>query len=408
MEAGAAAGPTTAFQSSATTMNDYIRNLPKICDQIKAMADIIIANIVLVGQIPAPTFFEQERCSYFKRRLSEFKVDECADDGYSNPIGIIRGTSHTKPPIFAVAHMDTPFGKDVDHNFTIKQDTISGAGLIDNSLGVGVLLSIPEILQRLELKLSSDLVLAGVIQSIGHGNLRGVRHLLKTWPTPIRGAVCIESGELGRLNYYSAGMIRCEIKCDVNLFENKWQRFRPNAILVLNDAINQILALKLPLKPRTRVILGTIHGGLKHGEIAHKAQLGLEIQSDADDMVSTLYSEIQDIVREVGHDNSVELEMGTVSNVRAARLRYNHPLVKNAVAIMEGLGLQPHSEPSESELSIFLSRQIPALTLGVTHGVGHQQKEATVQIDPMFKGIAQIIGTILAIDSGVCDETSMD
>jgi hypothetical protein len=72
------------------------------------------------------------------------------------------------------------------------------------------------------------------------------------------------------------------------------------------------------------------------------------------------------------------------------------------------LGLQTHSEPSESELSIFLSRQIPALTLGVTHGVGHQQKEATVQIDPMFKGIAQIFGTILAIDSGVCDETSMD
>jgi hypothetical protein len=147
---------------------------------------------------------------------------------------------------------------------------------------------------------------------------------------------------------------------------------------------------------------------LKHGEIAHKAELGLEIQSDSDNMVSTLYCEIQDIVREMGHESSVDLEMATVSNVRAARLRYNHPLIKSAVTIMENLGVQPYSEPSESELSIFLSREVPALTLGVTHGVEHQQKEATVQIDPMFKGITQIIGAILAIDGGVCDEISMD
>lgn len=375
---------------------------------MRAMADTIIANIVLVGQIPAPTFFEQERAKFFKQRLSDFQVDECTEDGYGNPIGIIRGTSRTMPPIFVVAHMDTPFGQDVDHNFTIKQNTISGAGLTDNSLGVGILLSIPEILHQLDIRLASDLVLAGVIQSIGHGNLRGVRHLLKTWPTPIRGAVCIESCELGRLNHYSDGMIRCEIKCNVVRFEDEWQGFRPNAILMLNEVINQIQALRLPLKPRAKVIIGTIQGGLKHGTTAHKARLGLEIQSDCDKTVSALYADIQHIVRSVGRKNNVHLKMTTISNVRAARLHDNHPLVKSTVTIMEHLGLHPCNEPSESELSIFLSREIPALTLGITHGAGYQQKWAKVRIDPIFKGIAQIMGTILAIDSGVCDETSVD
>jgi tripeptide aminopeptidase len=70
--------------------------------------------------------------------------------------------------------------------------------------------------RRLDLRFESDVVLAGVIQSIGKGNLRGIRHLLKTWPTPIRGAVCMESGELGRLNYYADGMIRGEIICQVD------------------------------------------------------------------------------------------------------------------------------------------------------------------------------------------------
>lgn len=382
-------------------MPDYLKRLPEYSQSIQEMMEIIITNIVLLGQVPAPTFLEGKRVSLFLERMAEFAVDECTTDGYNNPIGIIRGTSRDKPPIFVVAHMDTAFGQDVDHHFTVGQDTISGAGLLDNSLGVGVLISLPNILQRLGLKFQSDIVLAGVIQSIGRGNLRGIRHLLKTWSTPIRGAICLESGELGRLNYYSNGMIRSEIICRAN---KSSQRPIPNAILVLNEVINQILQLRMPLKPRTKVIFGKIHGGLKHGRNALDAILGLEIRSDADQMVRSLYTDIRDIVQGLAHEYEAELKTKTISNVRASRLKYNHPLVKSAAAVMERLNLHPTSGSSESELSIFLSCNVPALTLGLTRGQGYQQKEATMKIKPMFKGIAQVIGTLQAIDSGVCDE----
>ena len=155
--------------------------------------DAIITNIVLLGQIPAPTYGEGERTALFMERLAEFNVDECTTDSYNNPVGIIRGSSQSKPPIFVVAHMDTPFGPDVDHNYTVGQDTISGAGLSDNSLGVGVLVSLPAVLKHLGIRFRSDIVLAGAIQSIGKGNLRGMRHLLgklrlrrqlTSWVTP--------------------------------------------------------------------------------------------------------------------------------------------------------------------------------------------------------------------------------
>lgn len=389
-------------------MSDYLEKLPDYVDDIQSMMEIIITNLVLIGQIPAQTFEEKARCDHFLERLAEFQVDECTTDGYNNPIGIIRGTSRSKPPIFLVAHLDTPFGRDVDHHFTVRKKTISGAGLLDNSLGAAVLISMPEILRKLDIRLSSDLVLAGVIQSIGKGNLRGIRHLLKTWSSPIRGAVCIESGELGRLNYYSHGMIRGEIQSHIDRSTGYPKTAMPNAILVLNEVINQIMELRLPLKPKSKVIFGTIHGGLKHGDIAHDATLGFEIQSDTDDMVKSIYSDIKDIIAGIHHEYEVDLKMETISNQRAARLRYNHPLVKNVVAIMEKLKLQPLSDPSESELSIFLSRRIPAVTLGVTKGKHYQQKDATMEIQPMFKGIAQIIGAIIAIDNGVCDEQPVD
>lgn len=385
-------------------MNDFLDNLPALVDEIKAFKDIIITNIVLIGQTPAPTFKEKRRGTVFLDRLAEFGVDEVTTDGYRNPIGIIRGTSSEKPPIFVVAHLDTFFAKDIVYNYTIKKNTITGPGLLDNSLGVGVLVSLPIILERLNLRFESDIVLAGTIQSIGKGNLRGVRHLLKTWPTPIRGAVCIEGVELGRLNYFSDGMIRGEIACSISEEKGIMYKFAPNAILILNEVINEIMNLRLAQRPRSRIVLGIIAGGANHGKIAYDATLGFEIRSDSYKMVKSIYSDIKDIVDGIGHENEVHLDIKTISNLKAARLKFNHPLVKEAAIVMKTLGIKAVSKSTESALSIFLSRKIPSVTLGVTYGENYYSHNATMEIEPMFKGIAQIIGVLKAIDDGVCDE----
>jgi tripeptide aminopeptidase len=384
-------------------MQHYLDKLTEYVDILASIKEVIITNIVLLGQVPSPTFKERRRSRLFLERLAGFSVDECTTDGYQNPIGIIRGTSRDKPPIFIVAHMDTLFTEDVNHNFTVNQDSISGPGLLDNAVGVGVLASLPVIFKKLGLSFESDIVLAGVIQSIGKGNLRGVRHLLKTWSTPIRGAVILEGGELGRLSYYSFGMIRGEIECNVAITGVPEPQFRQNAILVLNEVINQILLLSMPQRPRSRVIFGRISGGHKHGLIAYDASLGFEIQSDSDEMVKQIYSDIKDIVSGIRHEQGVALELKTISNLHAAKLGYGHPLVKSVVDIMERLGLKTISFPSESELPIFLSHNIPAVTLGITHGKNYHLEGSSMEIKPMFKGIAQIVGAIQAIDHGVCD-----
>jgi tripeptide aminopeptidase len=388
-------------------MDDFLDQLPDIVEKIKTVGETIITNIVFIGQTPAPTFKEKKRATVFMERLVESQIDEITTDSYQNPIGIIRGTDDTKPPIFVVAHLDTFFAQKMVHNYVIKEDTITGAGILDNSLGVGVLISLPEIFKALNIRFESDIILAGVIQSIGKGNLRGIRHLLKAWETPIRGAVCLEGIDLGRLNYYSDAMIRGEIECNVSRTISISQRLRPNAILILNDVINQILRIRIPQRPRTRIIIGTISGGVDHGNIAYDATLGFEIRSDSDELVRSLYMDIQDVVAGVGHENEVEIRLKTISNLNAARLKFNHPLVKQTASVMTKLGLKPVSQPSESSLAIFLSHAIPAVTLGITHGSNYFTENATMEIEPMYTGIAQVIGCIKAIDSGACDDRKM-
>lgn len=386
-----------------TDKDEYRDKLLSFADRIRLIREIILTNIVLIGQIPAPTFHEAQRAEFLLDRLAGFHVDECAADNFGNPVGIIRGVSPAKPPIFVAAHLDTHLEKSGDHNFTIAENTVTGPGILDNSAGVGVLASLPEIFRRLNLRFQSDIVLAGVTRSMGKGNLGGIRDLLSNWERPIRGAICLESGGLGRLNYYSHGMIRCEIDCKITADE--WgHNFKPNAILVLNEIINEIMEMRMPQRPPSRVIIGKISGGFKHGVIAHDASLGFEIQSTSDDMVQWIFNEIRDIASGYSHEYEVELTLRIISNQKATRLRYNHPLVKSAVAIMEALDIKPVGEPSESELSAFLFQKIPAVTLGITHGYKYQQEDSVIEIEPMFKGIAQVLGVLMAIDSGVCDE----
>jgi metal-dependent amidase/aminoacylase/carboxypeptidase family protein len=199
-------------------------------------------------------------------------------------------------------------------------------------------------------------------------------------------------------------MIRGEIVCSIPEVKGMMYQFTPNAILILNEVINEILSLRLSQRPRARIVLGKISGGANHGKIAYDATLGFEIRSDSYKMVRSIFNDLKDIIEGIGHENEVDLNIKTISNLKASRLKFNHPLVKNTAAVLKTLGIKPVSKSTESALSIFLSRKISAVTLGITHGERNYTSQATMEIEPMFKGIAQIIGVLKAIDSGVCDE----
>ncbi len=384
-------------------MEKYREQLQRFEENIRAIREIIISNIVLIGQIPAPTFHESRRAERLVERVAEFPVDECSLDAFGNPVAVIRGQSNTVPPIFLVAHLDTFSEAESDQPYEVSDKTIRGIGVADNSAAVGVLVSLPEIFKRLDLKFESDIVLVAPVLSLGRGNLRGIRRLLNNWPGPIRSAVCLESIELGRLNYHSYGMIRSEIACSIVVEDHERRRYKPNAILVINEVINAILGLRLPQKPRTQIVIGKISGGFNHGKIADDATIGFEIRSDSDDLVKSIYTDIRDIVDGIDKALDVELKLKRISNLNASRLRYNHPLIKCASKILRHLEVEVFSEPSETAVSIFLRHKIPAITLGITRGDAFHKDEAIIEIEPLYKGIAQITALLLAIDKGICD-----
>ena len=64
----------------------------------------------------------------------------------------------------------------------------------------------------------------------------------------------------------------------------------------------------------------------------------------------------------------------------------------------------PKAQPSSGDLSALADQGISAVTLGLTKADNLQEPDESVQIEPIYSGLAQVIALLEAIDQGVCDE----
>ncbi|GAK52814.1 peptidase dimerization domain protein [Candidatus Moduliflexus flocculans] len=387
------------------TFDELIAFLPQLESPLHEMQDIILANLVAIGEIPAPTFEERKRVEFLQERFTDIEMLDCSTDEMENVYAILPGETGEKH-LLVTAHLDTIFPDDDDHTITMSADEVTGTAVADNSLGIAVMASLPYLLRRLNLRLQSNVILMGAARTLGRGNLAGLRFFLENSRMPIQAGIAVEGIELGRLSYSSVGMLRGEITCLVP-DDYDWTRFdTTGAITNLNEVINQILALPLPRQPRTSVVLGSIEGGEQaYGKIAKFAQLRFEIRSESADVVESIREEIQEIVMEQAAKTNKTITAEFFGKRTPGGLAISHPLCRQTRRIMEALSIEPHISPSLSGLSAFIDRKIPAITLGITKGQRTKDPEETILIAPIAKGVAQLIGVLLAIDGGFCDET---
>lgn len=386
------------------SFEDILSSLDKIQQNTKQLKEILLANLVMLGEIPAPTYQEDDRIDFLLNRFKEAELYKNSTDEVGNGIGILEGEDGNSN-ILVVAHADTVFGSKVDHTLQVQPERVTGPGVADNSLGLAVLATIPTFLEKMDIRLKNNLILMGASCSLGRGNLEGLRFFLSNFKQPIQAGIGIEGVELGRLSHTSIGMKRGEISCSVPE-EYDWSRFGDaSAILTINEVINRINEIRLPQRPRTSIVMGSIEGGTSFNTTALNAKLQFEIRSESSEMVQDIHQNMQEIITEVSSRSGDAIELEIFAQREPGGISFSHPLLRHTRRIMDQLKIEPRPGPSTSELSTFIDRGIPAITLGLTHGDHIHEKNESIEIEPVYTGIAQIIGTLLAIDGGYCEET---
>jgi acetylornithine deacetylase/succinyl-diaminopimelate desuccinylase-like protein len=382
---------------------DLLDELPLFERKLTGLSEIVLANLVMISEIPSPTFNEQRRVEFILNRMTDFGLQNTSTDEVGNALGVLPGRIGRRH-ILIVAHLDTNIENSVDHSITVQTNRVYGPGVGDNGLGLAVVTTLPSILEHLELELNANLVLVGSARSLGRGNIEGLRFFLSNTDLPISAGICVEGVKLGRLSYSSIGMMRCEISYTVPE-EYDWTQFGAvGSIVVINDVINRILEIPVPKRPRTSIMLGSVRGGTTFDKMATTAVLQFEIRSESNEMVQEIRDQIDHIVAEVSSHTGAEVSFDVFAQRKPGGIPFIHPLAKNAMEIIRKLEVRPRISPSTSELSALIDKNIPALTIGLTDGENMTQPGESIAIDPIYKGISQLLGLILAIDRGYCDE----
>ncbi|MCB1120749.1 MAG: M20/M25/M40 family metallo-hydrolase [Verrucomicrobiae bacterium] len=385
------------------TLNDILNGVIKAKEDVKAIREILLANLVMMGEIPAPTFGEEARIRFFLDRFTESGLDSISTDEVGNAFGYLRGKEGEKT-ILVAAHTDTVFDDTIDHTVHVESSRIFGPGIADNSLGCAVVASIPQIFQQLNIELNHNILLMGITRSLGRGDIAGIRFFLNNHKVPIDYGLFVEGAQLGRLSYSSIGMLRGEIHCTIP-DEYDWTLFESSgAISILNDVITKMMAIPLPTKPKTTITLGSLNSGTAYNTVPNSGSLYFEIRSEQAGMVSELHDRIQEITEEVSLNTQTNVDLEVLARRRPGGIAFSHPLTKVAKRIQESLGLNPKIEPSVGELSALIDKQIPGITIGITQASQMHTLKENISIEPIYNGLAQLAGILQAMDGGFCDE----
>ena len=384
------------------SLEQLVTALPAYREAAERVREMLLANLALVGEIPAPTFEERARAEAVAERFAAAGLQACMVDRFDNASALLPGTEGTATLLLA-AHADTLPAEEEKPDIEIHQDRVVGPFVGDNAIALAALATLPVLLEQLNIRLKANLVILAASRSLGRGNLEGLRNFVSESGTRFQSALCLESFQLGRLNYAAMGMLRGEVICRLPASYD-WAQFgSTGTIIPMGDIISRISRIPVPQRPLTTIIMGTVQGGISPGNVARETTLGFEVRSESADILNQVREQLEDIMEDVTAQSGKQVTLDLYARREPGALDIGHPLVRQGRAIITGLGLTPAFYPTTSMMSALLDVAVPALTLGVTTGERRNELdeiEEAAAIAPLASGLAQLVAMVQAMDEG--------
>ncbi|MBN2737204.1 MAG: hypothetical protein JXR70_09505 [Spirochaetales bacterium] len=391
-----------------------IEELLKILDEnkehwlkaINSSREMVLSNLAMLSQEPSETFEEENRAALVLERFIASGIFEPQTDEVSNVIGIIPG-KHEESNILLFSHMDHQQSmSEIDRSISISKDRVTGYGVSEDNIALSILITLPDILQRLDISYNSNIVLLAASRHHGRGDLEGIRKYVRQHKNKTDFCINLVGTPLGTVNYFSLSRVRCDINCTIDAEpHNPWgKNTNISANLVINDIMNRLFSIPLPRQPKTVINLGMITGGNRYSTVSTQAQIKLEVLSENDEIMEKVIDQIHDGCVDISAKYGVEVTSDFFGRHKAGGVSYSHPLVKSAVGIVKNLGYRPLMTYNDSALAVPLSASIPSIGIGMTTGMLSSGSKGYIDISPMPTGILQLIMLLYAIDKGYCYE----
>ena len=343
-------------------------------DAIEALEPQTDKDLIMLTEIPAPPFMENERAQKFKAMLEEAGATKVWMDEVGNVLALKKGRVSRKT-VALDAHIDTVFPIETDVKVKKKGDTLYAPGVGDDTRGLMVILTVLRAMQKVGLETEADILFIGTVGEEGLGDLRGVRHLFEKPEIPIDSWVSIDGGSMGRVNNKALGSKRYKA-----VFKgpggHSWGAFGlGNPSHAMAKAIDYFTgeASRFTAKgPKTSYNVGRIGGGTSVNSIPFEAWMEVDMRSDDPESLKQIDALFRKSVKsalsdynESGIDGPpVTLTLEMIGDRPSGEIPPETPLIQRAMAATEFFDIEPRLTRGSTNANIPISKGIPAVTLG--------------------------------------------
>jgi tripeptide aminopeptidase len=363
---------------------------------MEKMLEFILHLAAQIQQIPAPTGNEQKRGLFIADQFTKHGLKKVQIDRVGNVWGFFPGES--KKPLVISAHMDTVHNLDFPLPLKTDGSMIIGPGIGDNSLAIAVMIGFIKYLVKNKTILPGGIWFITNVGEEGLGNLRGMVEIIEKTENRALAYIILEGLGLGNIFHQGLGIKRYRITFHTP-GGHSWQNYgMPSAIHEISRLITSLIDLPLLEKNQVSLNIGTIHGGTTVNSIASNATIEVDLRSvsqgtlnDMDGMINSLtQSHQQDLVK---------IEIQSIGDRPSGSIPISHPLVQLAANSLEKLGVPHTLGIASTDANIPLSRGLPAICIGLTHGDRMHTMDEYIETGPILIGFHQLLNIV----SGVWD-----
>jgi acetylornithine deacetylase/succinyl-diaminopimelate desuccinylase-like protein len=179
---------------------------------------------------------------------------------------------------------------------------------------------------------------------------------------------------------------------------HSWLDFgAPSAVHVLVRLAARLADLQVPAEPKTTFNVGVIEGGTTVNAIAQQASLLLDLRSTNVASLEVLVQQVEQIVnaaRAAQPDVTITIEI--VGDRPGGSIAQAHPLVELARAAYEAVGATVKFDSSSTDANIPLSRNIPAVCVGMSKGGNVHRLDEYLDLNDIPNGMRAVLLLTLA------------
>ncbi|MFD3002725.1 M20/M25/M40 family metallo-hydrolase [Pontibacter toksunensis] len=380
--AGKAAGKTVSVEKRYVSEVKSIAKKPAVQKALKTIEELepqTIKDHVMLTEIPAPPFKEQERGKQYAAMLQAAGADSVWVDEVGNVIARRKGRSGKKVVVLE-AHLDTVFPEGTDVSVKQRGDTLFAPGIMDDTRGLAVVLTVLRALEKNNIETEADILFIGTVGEEGLGDLRGVKHLFRENGPKIDSYIAVDGGSLERITHVGLGSLRYRVTFK-GPGGHSWGAFgTANPHHALGKAIYYFTTEADAFTKegtKTTYNVGIVGGGTSVNSIPFESWMEVDMRSESPERLKgidkILKSAVQRALQEENQTKrrgpALEVAVDLVGDRPSGTLDPGTALVQRTMAATKHFNADPSLIVGSTNANTPIAKGIPAVTVGVG-GIG--------------------------------------